>query len=153
MSVIGIGCRLDKGEAVVVGVQVTGPVASCSGVEVFRHRTDPQDSWAQKLALLANDLDTQLARLTPEAIVVRSMDWSAARREQTVRPRYQVEGVILAIARRRLPDVEARSGREIGTLCRSSKPEVESLAAAHLLGLDRDAATAAIGALFLVGQE
>jgi hypothetical protein len=99
--------------------------------------------------LLANDLDHELGKLPPAVVVVRAMDWFQARRENVARPRIQVEGVLLAVARRVVPVVMAYSGREIGDLCGVSKLEIEAEATRLLGDLDLDAAVAGIGALAL----
>lgn len=99
--------------------------------------------------LLANDLDHELGKLPPTVVVVRAMDWFQVRRENVARPRIQVEGVLLAVARRAVPIVVAHSGREIGDLCGVSKPEIEAEAIRLLGDLDRDAAVAGLGALEL----
>jgi hypothetical protein len=77
------------------------------------------------------------------------MDFYRERRENVARPRLQVEGVLLAVARRAVPRVVACSGREIGEICGTSKEEVEGEAGGLLPSLDRDAATAGLGALAL----
>jgi hypothetical protein len=97
--------------------------------------------------LLANDLDHELGKLPPTVVVVRAMDWFQARRENVARPRIQVEGVLIAVARRVVPVVTASSGREIGDLCGVSKAGIEAEATRLLGDLDRDAAVAGLGAL------
>lgn len=153
MSVWGISANIEAGEPLVVGIRVKGPRGSLSGSEVFRHRSTPTDDWSQKLRALTAHLETALNQDRPNAIVVRSLDWSpAARREEVARRRYQVDGAILAAARRHVEIVDSRSGRELGTLCGSNKAgvmaEAESAFGADLA----DAGAAAIGALVLTGE-
>jgi hypothetical protein len=99
--------------------------------------------------LLANDLDHELGKLPPAVVVVRAMDWFQDRRGNVARPRIQVEGVLLSVARRAVPVVVALSGREIGDLCGVSKAAIEADATRLLGDLDRDAVVAGLGALAL----
>src|SRR5436305_821488 len=118
MSVWGISGHLEAGEPVVVGIWANGPRGSLKGQEVFRHRSSPNDEWSQKLRALTADLETALKRDPPDAFVIRSLDWSpATRREEVARRRYQIDGALLAAARRHVEIVDALSGRELGALC------------------------------------
>lgn len=143
-----MAARIERGNPVVVGIELTGSRAAPIGRQVFLHRCEPTDR-ARALMLLANDLDHGLAKGPPTVVVVRAMDWFQARRENVARPRVQVEGVLLAIARRVVPLVAASSGREIRELCGVSKAEIEAEATRLLGGLDRDAVVAGLGALAL----
>jgi hypothetical protein len=149
MAVWGVSSRLSSGEVLVIGLEATGAATAPTALEILRHRSLAQEDWAQKLALLASDMDTQLARLTPSAIVVRSMDWSKVQREATVRHRYQIEGAILSAARRRCAVVRAMSGREIGLLLGKSKSAAEADVQRLLPGVDMDAGIATLAALTL----
>lgn len=135
-----------------LGVEVEGPRNSMLGREVLRHRSDPNQEWAKKLRSLVADLDTALRGSSPDALVVRSMDWAGARRESTARIRYQVEGAILAVASRYVDVVQSRSGREIGDICGSSKQAVDSEASAVFGDQLKEAGAAAIAALVLAEQ-
>ena len=147
MKVWGIGCRVKAGQAVVVGVEVEGPRDSATGRRVFKHQSNPKEDWALKLELLASDLDTELRKSPPDAVVVRSMDHTLSRRDQVTRPRYQIEGVVLAVARKYVAVVQAHSGKEIGVLCKSNKAAVEEEARLRFPGEDVEAGAAAIAAL------
>jgi hypothetical protein len=153
VAVWGISSHIEAGEPVVVGFRVNGPRGSLTGAEVFRHRAVPSDDWAQKLRAMTAHLETVLKQDRPDALVVRSLDWSpATRREAVARKRYQVDGAILSASRRQVEIVESRSGKELGTLCSSSKAAVEA-EATSAFGADwKDAGAAAIGALVLAGQ-
>lgn len=151
MKVWGIGCRVIAGQAVVVGLEAEGPRDHAMGRQVFKHKSNPKEDWALKLALLASDLDTELRKSPPDVVVVRSMDHTVSRRDQITRPRYQIEGVVLAVARRYVTTVEAHSGKEIGVLCDSNKVAVEEEARLRFPGEDVDAGAAAIAAIVLGG--
>jgi hypothetical protein len=148
VTVWGLAVRIDHGNPVVVGVELTGSRAAPTGRQVFLHRCESTDR-ARALMLLANDLDHELGKLPPTVVVVRAMDWFQARRENVARPRIQVEGVLIAVARRVVPVVTASSGREIGDLCGVSKAGIEAEATRLLGDLNRDAAVAGLGALAL----
>ena len=148
MKVWGIGVRIERGNAVVVGVEVTGSRTRPAGRLVLLHRSERTDR-ARALMLLANDMEHELTKSAPSVVVVRALDWFHSRRENMARPRLQVEGVLLAVARRVVPLVVAHSGREIGDLCGVSKEEIEIEAARVLPDLDLDAAVASLGALAL----
>lgn len=148
MTVWGMAARIEHGNPVVVGVELTGSRAAPAGRQVFLHRCESTDR-ARALMLLANDLDHELGKVPPAVVVVRAMDWFQARRENVARPRIQVEGVLLSIARRVVPVVVALSGREIGDLCEVSKAAIEADATRLLGDLDREAVVAGLGALAL----
>jgi hypothetical protein len=148
VTVWGIAARIEAGNPVVVGVELRGTRAAPTGRQVLLHRCESTDR-ARALMLLANDLEHELGKAPPSIVVVRAMDWFQARRENVARPRVQVEGVVLAVARRQVPVVVAQSGREIGELCGVSKSKIESEARRLLADLDQDAAAAGLGALAL----
>lgn len=152
MTAWGIACHIEGGEAVVVAVEIDGPRDGPNGSQVFAHRTNPKDDWPQKLNLLAADLDTQLRRVRPDALVVRSLDWTPSRREAPTRQRYQVEGAMLAVARRYIELVRGQSGREIGQTCGSTKQAVEDEAEETFGASLRQAGAAAISALVLAEE-
>jgi hypothetical protein len=152
MTVWGVSSNLEGGEPLVVAVELQGPRGSLSGGEVFRHRTNPKEDWAQKLRALTADLETTLKRNPPDALVVRAMDWWAKRKEELTRKRYQIEGAILAAARRHVDPVESKSGKELGNLCGGNKQDVETEAAEAIGEELKEAGAAAIGALVLAGQ-
>jgi hypothetical protein len=148
MTVWGISARIEHGNPVVTGLEMTGSRSAPTGRQVFLHRCESTDR-ARALMLLANDLDHELGKLAPTVVVVRAMDWFQVRRENVARPRIQVEGVVLAVTRRLVPVVEAMSGRAIGDLCGVSKAAIEAEATRLLGDLDRDAAVAGLAALVL----
>jgi hypothetical protein len=150
MSVWGIASRIDRHEILVIGVDLVGPREVARGSEVLRHRSDPRDDWAQKLVLMANDFEAQLTRMQPTAVVVRSLDRPpAASREGFARSRYQVEGVLLEVARRHVKVVRSQSGLAIAQTLGASKQAVQAEAMTTLGHLDNDAAIAGLAALVL----
>lgn len=151
MAVWGISCHLEHAEPVVVAISATGPRGALRGEEVFRHRANPKVSWGEKLRELASHLEATLERAKPDAVVVRSMDWTRFRKESTARPRYQVEGVLLEVATRLGVPTQALSGQDIGRLLKTTKALAEA-EAKGAFGGDEDAGSAAIAALALVGQ-
>jgi hypothetical protein len=129
MQVLGIDAHVLKGRAVVAGVLVVREADSTiSGEKVFEHVANPHDDPAQQLRALVDHLSTELAGRQLEAVVVRAMDWTRFQREATSRPRYQIEGALLAEARRRVGLVASMNGREIGQLLGVSKAEAEDQA-------------------------
>ena len=151
MAVWGISCHLDGGAPVVVAVGATGPRGSLVGTEVFRHRANPKVSWGEMLRELAAHLEAALQRAKPDAVVIRSLDWTKFRKETTSKPRYQVEGVLLEVATRFNVPTAAMSGLEIGRLFKTTKAVIQA-EAATAFGGDEDAGSAAIAALELAGQ-
>jgi hypothetical protein len=154
MTVWGISVHIERGNPVVVGVELTGSAEAPTGRETLVHRCEMGDV-ARALLLLANDLDQELKKVPPSVVVIRAMDWFQARREKVARPRLQVEGVLLAVARRHVPLVKAYSGLEISRLLGSdvSKGDIEDMARRLLSGLDHDAAVAGLGAMALAGRD
>ena len=106
MRVLGIDARIERGRAVVTGVLIHDEEGSLVGSKFFEHVADPQDDGAQQLRSLVDHLATELHHQRLEAIVVRAMDWSKFQKESTSRPRYQIEGALLAESRRHVDRVE-----------------------------------------------
>jgi hypothetical protein len=159
VPVWGIACKLDRGAPVVVAVQVTGPRATLSIKRVWGHRATASNKrdWSKQLVDLAADFDTALRTASrtaaPSAIVVRSIDWNRRQKDTTTRPRHQVDGVLMATARKHVNLVEALSGKQIGTQCGSSKDEVEDEVRAAVAEALVDAGAAGIAGLVLAGED
>jgi ketosteroid isomerase-like protein len=151
VTVWGVAARIERGNPVVFGVELSGSRAAPVGRQVFLHRCESTDM-ARALMLLANDLEQELAKKPPTVFVVRSMDWFRTPHEKPTRARLQVEGVLLAVAREAVPTVAAYSGKEIGKLCGCTKSDIEAEATRVLPDLDQDAAMAGLGALVLAEQ-
>jgi ketosteroid isomerase-like protein len=148
VTVWGVVARIERGNPVVVGVELSGSRAAPVGRQVFLHRCESTDT-ARALMLLANDIEQELAKKPPTVFLVRSMDWFRTPHEKHTRARLQVEGVLLAVARKAVPAVAAYSGKEIGKLCGCTKVEIEAESTRVLSDLDREAAVAGLGALVL----
>jgi hypothetical protein len=136
----------------VTAIQVEGPASQPTGTKAFEHAAASIEDWAHALRSLASDLDTALRRATPEAIVIRSLDYAPNRGERVTRTRYQVEGVLLTTARAHTAVAEARSGREIGEICGSRKADVEADAARFFGAEMRESGSAALAALKLLDK-
>lgn len=150
MKTWGIACHIDKDQPVVIAIEATGPRAALQGREVFRHRGNPNEAWAEKLRFLTADLEAAIDRERPDAVVVRSMDWTRMRRENLTRARYQLEGAVLAAAARHVAQVEALSGDAIGRRLAATKAAIEA-EAARAFGGDAAAGAAAIAGLETLG--
>jgi hypothetical protein len=149
MTVWGVSIRIDRGQPIVVAVELNGPRDAPTAREVLRHRCTESDR-ALGLLELANDLDHELSKGPPAVLVVRSMDFFRGRApEGAARPRLQAEGVVMQVARVRVARVIAASGRDIGDIFGTSKSAVEADAARLLPGLELDAVVAGLGALRL----
>jgi hypothetical protein len=159
MSVWGISCGLENGVPVVHAVDVTGPRATLAMKEIWRHRAaaSKNKDWSQMLVDLAADLDTALRTAgrtaMPSAIVVRSIDWNRFQKNTTTQPRHQVDGVIMATARKHVDQVEALSGLQIGARCKSSKDDVVAEARTVVGEALAEAGAAGIAALVLAGED
>lgn len=152
MAVLGIACRLEQGRPIVEGVRFEGKRGSLTGQSVFRHVADSRDDIAQQLRSLSEHLETHLREASYGAVVVRSLDWSRQRREEMVRKRYQVEGALLAVARRFVDRTESLNGRDTGAVCGSDKRAAEAEAAAIVGEKLKEAGAAALAAsIRLVG--
>jgi len=149
MKVWGVSCTLDAKELLVVILEL---VEDASGAvqhaEVLRHRTNPGEDPAKKLANIQADVEATVKDTTATVAVVRAMDRSPfGRKQSTSEPRLQMEGVVLATLRREIPVVQARTGKEIGTDCEMSKDEVAEEARKRF-GVERqEAGMAALAAL------
>jgi hypothetical protein len=149
MTVWGIYCHLDGGEPVVVAVEATGTYENPSGREVFRHRTTEREDWPTKLWSLRAALSAKLGHDRPSAVVIRSMDWPPVRpRETVIRPRLQVEGMLIELCRNHTAAVASLSGRAIADLTGVPKATFETRARS-VFGRDLgEAGAAALAALY-----
>jgi len=153
VSVWGISVGLEGGEPVITGIEVIGPRTAMTFKEAFRHRTDPNDDWPLKLRALGDALDTELRKGAPSAAVIRTMDWFAKRGEKVYRRRYGVDGALLAVLRRHIDRVDAKSGKEIASVCGAKrKAEIEDEARAAFGADHVDEGMAAIAALIVAGE-
>lgn len=152
MTVWGVECHIEAGQPVVTALAVDGPRLSASGSVVFHLRSAPIEDRAQQLRSLAAAFETQLSASLPSAVVIRSIDWNRFTKETTTRPRYQVEGVLLAAARRHVELVEAAHGRAIGDILGYSKAAAEAEAAERFGGEHMQAGSAALAALVRAGE-
>src|SRR5438477_8016338 len=112
MPVWGISATIQV-EPLVRAIEVTGPRDAPTFRQIFQHRSDPNDNWAQQLRALDAALETQLRQGTPSAAVVRAMDWWSRRGENVYRQRYGLDAMLLSVLARHMPRAEALSGREI----------------------------------------
>jgi len=154
MKVWGVSCTLDAKELLVVILEL---VADDSGAvqhaEVLRHRTNPDEDPAKKLANIQADVEATVKDTTASVAVVRAMDRSPFGRKQTTTDsRLQMEGVVLATLRRKIPVVQARSGKEIGADCGMTKDEVAADARGRF-GLERQEAGMAALAAMQIGKK
>ena len=150
MKGLGLACSLEAGHPRVRGVLVEFRDGDAVASSVFNHLGNPQTEFAQQLVDLADALRSQLPDISPDAVVIRSIDWTPNRREEFVQKRYSVEGVLVETARRAVERTFALNGRLVAQRCGGSKEEVEARALA-LVTDDRlkDAAAAGLAALRL----
>lgn len=148
MTVWGVAIRIERGLPVIEAVEVTGSGGALTSRTALLHRCESTDR-ARALMLLANDMEHELSKAAPAAIVVKGMDWHRERREKVARPRLQAEGVVLSSARRFVPTVASMSGKEVADGRGQSKAEAEEEAGRLFPGVNADAAIAALGALLL----
>jgi hypothetical protein len=130
---------------------VTGVIADDAGqlTVAFIHRADPNDEPAQQLRSIADDLQTRIEELAPDAVVVHSVDWFPKIKREVAKGRFSVEGVLVAISRRLVTRTEALDGRQIGVVCGETKAKVEAQAAATVGDDAKTAGAAALAALVI----
>lgn len=146
-----MSCTLDLKELLVVILElVEDEAGAVQHAEVLRHRTNPDEDPAKKLANIQADVEATVKDTTATLAVVRAMDRSPfGRKQSTSEARLQMEGVVLATLRREIPVVQARTGKEIGTDCGMSKDEVAQEARTRF-GVERqEAGMAALAALLI----
>lgn len=148
MTVWGVAPRIEDHRPIVVGLELAGTAAAPKAGRTFLHRCDP-DEPVRGLMLLATYLETEVRKGPPTVVIVRAMDWFQVRKESVARPRLHVEGVILAVARRDVPKVEAMTGKAIGALLELTKADAETWVQQLLPGHDTGAAMAGMAALVL----
>jgi hypothetical protein len=146
MSGLGLACTLIESRPVVTGVIAED--ANTLAV-AFVHRADPNDEVAQQLRSIADDLETRLEQLAPDAVVVHSLDWFPKLKRDVAKSRFAVEGVLLAISQRCVTKTEGLDGRQIGVTCGDTKAKVEAQAAAAVGDDAKAAGAAALAALVI----
>lgn len=72
MTVWGVGIRIDRGQPIVVAIELNGPRDAPTARELLRHRCTEADR-ALGLLELANDLDHELSK-GPPAVLVGAID-------------------------------------------------------------------------------
>lgn len=152
MSCWGLTCEIRGADAIVTAVIASGSRETPVTIDVVSHRTNPHEDWAQKLRLLIADLHTQWRRKPPKAVVIRTLDWARNRREGPTRQRHQVEGAILAAAREHSSVVVSKSGKEVGSICGTTKADIEQEAAAVFGAKNKEAGGAVLAALVLADE-
>ena len=145
MRGLGILISIEGKRPVTVGVLLEGVAESCSGEEVYRHSGHAQDDLPEMLRSLADDLDSQLPLLNPNAVVIHSADWHPARPPSPIRQ--MAEGVVAAVARKHVQKVEVLNGKQIGNRMKLGKEAVESNAASILGQELKVSGSAALAAL------
>ncbi len=151
MVVLGISCNVDAGELVVVVLRLMENEDGTRAHElVMQHHTDPGEDHAKKLASVEADLDTVLKKQRDAAVVVvRRMDYSPFKKGITSEDerRLELQGVVLATARRHVDATHALNGKQIGHACGTDKPGIVAKAKG-MFGADlTDAGMAALAAL------
>lgn len=147
MRVLGVSCRLQGGRPVLYGVVLEGTRTSPQVLRAFPHQSSQQDDLPLQLWKIADDLQSVLKELHPEAGIIRIPDWTPREAKKTIRKRALVEGVLLATVRPVIKQVESLTGREVGARCGTSKASVESRAAGLAGEEFKEAAAAALAAL------
>jgi hypothetical protein len=148
VTVWGVGPRIQDGRPVVTALELRGTMKSPEPGRALIHKAESGDT-ARALLLLATFLEAELQKTQPRVVVVRAMDWAPNRKESVVRPRLQVEGVVIATARRVVENVTVLSGKAIGELLGLSKADAELRAKQVLPNQDPGAALAGLAALVL----
>jgi hypothetical protein len=148
MRGFGIAVQLKK-RPIVRFVCLEGDASSPGVVRQDSHTSRQDDVIAQQLRKIADDLDSLLGVLEPEAVVVRAPDYyQFGPKREVLRSKSLVDGVLLETAKRRVTHVDTLNGREIGLRIGASKEESEARAVA-LVGDDdyKEAGAAALAAL------
>lgn len=147
MRVWGVHCRQEDERPVVIVVS-----AELSGepklTEVLRFPASEHDDRAAQLHAIARAFGTKVKDSTPGAIVIRSLDKMVGkqRKDTVTRLHYQVEGVLLEVAKRHVELAIALNGKEIGRHLGRSKAEAEAEAAAAVGKGLKEAGAAALAA-------
>lgn len=156
--ILGFACRVVDGHPIVVGIRLDPDAEGFSLSTVMDHRPVRHASWADKLALVAGEVETLLGQQTVDAVVVKTMEArtpvGAPRLDDAARMRLHLEGVLLMTAQRHAAVIDVLTGQQLGRLVGSDKATLESEAAA-LVGKKKEvieAAAAAIGGLALSRQ-
>jgi hypothetical protein len=151
MAVWGVYCRQEQERPIIVVVSATRSGADTRLEEVFRFPASDDDDRPAQLQAIARAFATKVKDNRPDAVVVRSLDKKIGKQrgDNVTRLHYQVEGVLLEVAKRHVDTVAGLSGREIGRILGVKKAEVEANAG-KLIGADlKEAGGAALAALAL----
>jgi hypothetical protein len=154
--VIGFACRVVDGHPIVIGIRAdrTDEGRIETGT-IIDHRPVRHVGWAEKLALVAGEVDTVLTHDAPAAVIIKTIEartpLGAPRLDDAARMRLHLEGVLLLTAQRYTAKAEVMTGQELGRLVGSDKATLEAEATV-LVGKRKEvveAAAAALGALVL----
>jgi len=155
VAALGLYPFIEGGRFTVVGVTISGTEPNLTGKEVFRYRADAQEDHPLQLAGLMGAFSAALGAIAPEAIVVRSMDFSGRSGGLTVEKatKLEVEGILLAVSRRAVAKVEKLRGNDIALKLGTNKLTAENRAEAIFAskGL-REVGAAALAALELANS-
>ena len=134
------------GRPVVTCVLLEGSRSSPAVVDAFDLKT-PADDPMDQLQDLARALASKLSGLEIDAAIIRVADRSPQANQTTApRRRLLIEGALALSCREKTPNVQARSGRELGQDAGLSKAELFALARTIDAGRP-DAAAAAVSML------
>ncbi len=134
------------GRPVVACVLLEGSRSSPTVLDAFDLKT-PADDPMDQLQDLARALASKLSGLEIDAAIVRVADRSPqANQTTTPRRRLLIEGALALSCREKTPNVQARSGRELGQDVGMSKADLFALARTIDAGRP-DAAAAAVSVL------
>jgi len=136
----------NRGRPMVACVLLDGSRTSPTVIDGFDLKT-PADDPMDQLEDLARALASKLSGVEVDSVVIRVADRSPqANQNQAPRRRLLIEGALALCCRDKTPNVQARSGRELGQDVGMSKADL--LALARTIDPRRaDAAAAAVSAL------
>lgn len=153
MTVWGVHCRQEDERPVITVV-----AAPASGeprlIEAFNFPADEHDERPDQLHAIARAFATKVKDTKPQVVVIRSLDKMVGRqrKDSVTRLHYQVEGVLLEVARRHVECVLALTGKEIGGIVGRPKAVVEAEAAEQVGRHLKEAGGAALAARILAGR-
>jgi hypothetical protein len=145
---LGVLCSIRKGRPIVSAVLLESGGDDASPPRVidrFQYVADPHEDFALQLTSLSAALESRFKALSPDAVVVRTMDWHPNRSKgDTAQKRYCTEGVVLAAVRAHVAQGSWLTGAEVGTACGTTKQKIEDQATTICPDEPKEAVAAAL---------
>jgi hypothetical protein len=149
MRALGLSAQLDGKRFRVTGIlaDVHAKADDPELSKAFSYVASPNDTEAMQLDKLYRSLESQLPLVKPDAIVIRTMDFTLKPRTDVITRRGRIEGVLGAASQAACHSTHFLNGRRVGEVCGGSKSDVEHRAATAIGDALKEPGAAALAGL------